>query len=176
MVGEDFLAAFLDQGALQQGLQLQLLLHGTASDILDQRGECYAHGRRYMPLLCRVQAAEWDATGAGQGRQVLWVWDQAGVDFAFWQERTASGICFLSLRKEGMCLEVETERVIDVTPPINQGVTADRVLTDRRGIRIREITFCNPCDGEVYVYLPTELTLEPGPPDEVTLRLWLPTA
>ena len=67
--------------------------------------------------------------GAGQGRQVLWVWDQADVD---------------------------------VAPPINQGVTADQVLTERRGIRIREITFCNPCDGEVYVYLPTELTLEPG--------------
>ena len=64
---------------------------------------------------------------------MLWVWDKAGVDFAFWQERKASGIYFLSLRKEGLCLEVEKERVMDVTQPINQGVTADRVLTDRRG-------------------------------------------
>lgn len=100
--------------------------------------------------------------GAGKGRKVLWVWDKAGVDFPFWQERKASGIYFLSLRKEGMCLEVETERVIEVTQPINQGVTADRVLTDRRGIRVREITFHNPCDGQVYVYLTTEMTLEPG--------------
>ena len=100
--------------------------------------------------------------GAGQGRKVLWVWDKAGVDFPFWQERKASGIYFLSLRQEGMCLEVETERAVDVTQPINQGVTADRVLTDRRGIRVREIMFCNPCDGAVYVYLTTEMTLEPG--------------
>ena len=100
--------------------------------------------------------------GAGQGRKVLWVWDKAGVDLAFWQERKASGIYFLSQRKEGMCLEVEAERVIDLTQPINQGVTADRVVTDRRGIRIREITFCNPCDGAVYVYLTSEMTLEPG--------------
>ena len=100
--------------------------------------------------------------GAGQGRKVLWVWDKAGVDFPFWQERKASGIYFLSLRKEGMRLEVQTERVIDVTQPINQGVTADRVVTDRRGIRVREITFCNPCDGQVYVYLTSEMTLEPG--------------
>ena len=100
--------------------------------------------------------------GAGKGRKVLWVWDKAGVDFPFWQERKASGIYFLSLRKAGMCLAVATERVVDVTQPINQGVTADRVVTDRRGLRVREITFCNPCDGAVYVYLTNEMTLEPG--------------
>jgi len=100
--------------------------------------------------------------GAGKGRKVLWVWDKAGVDFAFWQERKASGIYFLSLRKEGLCLEAETERVIDFTQPINQGVTSDRVVTDRRGLRVREITFCNPCDGAGYVYLTNEMTLEPG--------------
>ena len=49
--------------------------------------------------------------GAGKGRKVLWVWDKAGVDFPFWQERKASGIYFLSLRKAGMCLDGETERV-----------------------------------------------------------------
>ena len=100
--------------------------------------------------------------GAGKGRKVMWVWDKAAVDFPFWQERKASGIYFLSLRKKGMCLEVQTERVMDVAQPINEGVTADRVVTDRRGIRVREITFHNPCDGEVYVYLTTEMTLEPG--------------
>ena len=100
--------------------------------------------------------------GAGKGRKVLWVWDKAGVAFPFWQERKASGIYFLSLRKEGMCLEVETERVIDVAQPINQGVAGDRVVTDRRNLRVREITYCNPCDGAVYVYLTSALTLEPG--------------
>jgi len=100
--------------------------------------------------------------GAGKGRKVLWVWDKAGVDLPFWQERKASGIYFLSLRKEGMCLALDRERVIDFTQPINQGVTADRVVTDRRGIRVREITFCDPRDGEVYVYLTSEMTLEPG--------------
>ena len=100
--------------------------------------------------------------GAGTGRKVMWVWDKAGVDLPFWQERKASGIYFLSLRKAGLCLAVEQERVIDFAQPINQGVIADRVVTDRRGIRVREITFCNPCDGEVYVYLTTEMTLEPG--------------
>lgn len=99
---------------------------------------------------------------AGKGRKVRWVWDKAGVDFPFWQERKASGIYFLSLRKERMCLEVEKERDIDATQPINQGVTGDRMVTDRRGIGIRESTFCNPCDGAGYAYLTSELTLEPG--------------
>ena len=100
--------------------------------------------------------------GAVTGRKGLWVWDKAGVDLSFWQERKASGIYFLSLRKAGLCLDVETERGLDATQPINQGVTADRVLTDRRGLRVREITFCNPCDGTGYVYLTNEMTLEPG--------------
>jgi len=100
--------------------------------------------------------------GAGKGRKVLWVWDKAGVDLPFWQERKASGIYFLSQRKEGMCLELERERPIDLTQPINEGVSRDRVVKDRRNIKMREITFCNPCDGEVYVYLTSEMTLEPG--------------
>jgi hypothetical protein len=93
---------------------------------------------------------------------VLWVWDKAVVDLPFWAARKSAGIYFLSLRKEGMCLAVEQERGIDFTQPINQGVTADRVVIDRRGLRVREITFCNPCDGQVYIYLTTEMTLAPG--------------
>jgi len=100
--------------------------------------------------------------GAGKGRKVLWVWDKAGVNLPFWQERKASGIYFLSLRTAGMCLDVEQERVIDFAQPINQGVTGDRVVKDRRGLRVREITFQNPCDGQIYVYLTSEMTLAPG--------------
>ena len=99
--------------------------------------------------------------GAGKGRKVLWVWDKAGVDLPFWQEHKAAGIYFLSLRKAGLCLAVEQERAIDFTQPINQGTTSDRVVADRRGLRVREITFCDPRDGAVYVYLTSEMTLAP---------------
>ena len=87
--------------------------------------------------------------GAGQGRRVLWVWDKAAVNLPFWQERKASGIYFLFLRKAGMCLALEQERSLDLPQPINQGVQSDRVVRDRRGLRVREITFENPCDGQV---------------------------
>jgi hypothetical protein len=89
--------------------------------------------------------------GAGKARKVLWVWAKAGVDQPCWQARKMSGIYFLSLRKEGLCLAVEQARAIDFTQPINQGVTADRGGTDRRGLRVREITFCDPRDGQVDV-------------------------
>lgn len=136
-------------------LKSQSLFPLTLADLAGRKKE---HDARAL----KRQSVAMLRQGAGKGRKVLWVWDKAGVDLAFWQERKASGIYFLSLRKEGLCLEVEQERVIDFAQPINQGVTADRVVTDRRGLRVREITFCNPCDGQVYVYLTTEMTLEPG--------------
>ncbi len=61
-----------------------------------------------------------------------------------------------------MCLVVEPERVIDFTQPINQGVTGGSGVKDRRGIRVREITFHNPCGGQVYVDLTSEMTLALG--------------
>jgi IS4 transposase len=41
-------------------------------------------------------------------------------------------------------------------------VQSDRVVKDPRDLLVRGITFENPCDGQVYVYLTSEMTLEPG--------------
>ena len=73
-----------------------------------------------------------------------------------------AGIYFLSLRQAGMCLILEQARDIDLPQPINQGVTADRLVADRRGLRVREITFGDPRDGEGHVYLTSAMTLAPG--------------
>jgi len=100
--------------------------------------------------------------GAGKGRKVLWVWDKAAVDLAFWQERKNAGIYFLSRRKTNLCLDLVQTRPLDANQPINQGVITDAIVMDRRGLRLREITFRNPCDGQVYVYLTSEMTLPPG--------------
>ena len=136
-------------------LKSQSLFPLTLADLAGRKKE---HDARALKRQSVAQLRQ----GAGKGRKVLWVWDKAGVDLAFWQERKASGIYFLSQRKAGMCLELEQEREIDFTQPINQGVQSDRVVKDRRGLRVREITFENPCDGKVYVSLTNEMTLEPG--------------
>ena len=136
-------------------LKSQSLFPLTLADLAGRKKE---HDARALKRQNVAQLRQ----GAGKGRKVMWVWDKAGVDLAFWQERKASGIYFLSQRKAGMRLELEQERAIDVTQPINQGVQRDRVVRDRRGLRVREITFENPCDGKGYVYLTSEMTLEPG--------------
>ena len=100
--------------------------------------------------------------GAGKGRKGLWVWDKAGVDLPFWQARKASGIYFLAQRKAGMILALTKERSLDFNQPISQGVQTDRVVPDRRGIVVREITFENPWDGQGDVCLTSEMTLAPG--------------
>jgi hypothetical protein len=99
--------------------------------------------------------------GAGKGRKVLWAWDRGGIDLPFWLERKQSGIYFLSLRKTCQCLAVEKIRPVAALP-INQGVVSDLDVSNRDGLVVREITYLNPCDGQVYVYLTTERTLEPG--------------
>ena len=136
-------------------LKSQSLFPLTLADLAGRKKE---HDARALKRQSVAQLRQ----GAGKGRKVMWVWDKAGVDLPFWQERKASGIYFLSQRKAGMILELEKERTIDRTEPINQGVQSDRVVKDRRGLLVREITFENPCDGKVYVYLTSEMTLEPG--------------
>ena len=113
-----------------------------------------------MRMLKRQSVAELRQE-AGKGRKVLWVWDKGGIDLTFWLERKQSGIYFLSLRKTCQCLAVEKTRpVADL--PINQGVVSDLVVSNRDGLVVREITYINPCDNHEYVYLTSEMTLEPG--------------
>jgi len=125
-------------------LKSQSLFPLTLADLAGRKKE---HDARALKRQSGAQLRQ----GAGKGRKGLWVWDKAGVDLAFWQERKASGIYFLSQRKAGLCLELEKERGLDLTQPINQGVQSDRVVKDRRGLLVREITFENPCDGKGYV-------------------------
>ena len=136
-------------------LKSQSLFPLTLADLIGRKKE---HDARALKRQSVAQLRQ----GAGKGRRVLWVWDKAGVALPFWQERKASGLYFLSQCKAGMCLELEQEREIDRPQPIHQGVKSDRVVRDRRGLRVREITFENPCDGQVYVYLTNEMTLEAG--------------
>jgi hypothetical protein len=113
-----------------------------------------------MRMLKRQNVAQL-RQGAGKGRKVLWVWDKGGIDLPLWLARKQSGIYFLSRAKTNLCLAVEKTRPV-ANLPINQGVVSDLVVSDRRGLVLREITYHNPCDDQVYVYLTTEMTLEPG--------------
>ena len=80
-------------------LKSQSLFLLVLADLAGRKQEHDAQARK------RHSVARW-RQGAGKNRKVMWVWDEAVADLPFWQERKASGIYLLSLREEGMCLEV----------------------------------------------------------------------
>jgi len=126
--------------------------------VADRQGRKKEQDMRALKRFDREQLRQ----GAAVKRKVLWVWDKAAVDLNFWKKSKQSGVYFLCMKKENQCLERVKEREIDFEQKINEGVQWDHVVVDRRGIQIREIGFYNPSEGMHYVYITSEMTLEPG--------------
>jgi len=135
-------------------LHTQTLIPLALGDQAKRKVEQDAH------MLKRLRATDL-RMGAPTGRKVLWVWDKACTDLELWARLRHKGVYFLSRCKTNLCLAVEKTRPI-APRPINQGVESDQVVSDRRGIRLREITYRDPNDNKVYVYLTSEMNLEPG--------------
>jgi len=111
--------------------------------------------------------------GAPVGRQVLYVWDKAVIDFHFWHRlKTIAGIYFLSLEKENMALEVMGNKEWDPADPINHGVLQDELVGSSNGVLLRRVTCQAPDTGEIRVFLTTEMTLPPGLIAHLYHRRW----
>ena len=111
--------------------------------------------------------------GAPVGRQVLYVWDKAAIDFQFWHNlKTTAGIYFISLEKENMSLKVMGNQVWDKADPINHGVLQDELVGSTNGVLLRRVTAQAPDTGEVRVFLTTEMTLPPGLIAHLYHRRW----
>ena len=111
--------------------------------------------------------------GAPVGRQVLYVWDKAAIDFPFWHHlKTTAGIYFLSLEKENMALEVMGNKEWDPADPINHGVLQDEWVGSSNGVLLRRVTCQAPDTGEIRVFLTTEMTLPPGLIAHLYHRRW----
>jgi hypothetical protein len=101
--------------------------------------------------------------GAPKGRRVLWVWDKAGIDFRQWFcWKQSAGIYFISRAKEGQADDVMGELVWDAKATINQGIISDQLVGTSNGVMIRRITYRDPVDGEILVFLTNEMELPPG--------------
>jgi hypothetical protein len=111
--------------------------------------------------------------GAPVGRQVLYVWDKAAIDFPFWHHlKTTAGIYFISLEKENMALTVMGNKAWDQADPINHGVLQDELVGSSNGILLRRVTCQAPDTGEIRVFLTTEMTLPPGLIAHLYHRRW----
>ena len=111
--------------------------------------------------------------GAPKGRQVIIVWDKAGIDFHLWHNlKTTAGIYFISLEKENMDLEVMGLPDWDRNDPINHGVLKDEWVGSCNGVMLRRITCQAPDTGEIRVFLTSETTLPPGLIAHLYHRRW----
>jgi hypothetical protein len=111
--------------------------------------------------------------GAPVGRQVLYVWDKAAIDFQFWHHlKTTAGIYFISLEKENMTLTVMGHKAWDHADPLNHGVLQDELVGTRNGVLLRRVTCQAPDTGEIRVFLTTEMTLPPGLIAHLYHRRW----
>ena len=110
---------------------------------------------------------------APTGRQVLYAYDCASIDYAQWQKwKKTGGLYFVSLTKEKMVLTVTRTRPIDRQDPNNVGITADEEVVTSEGIPLRRIRYTHPATGENYEFLTSECTLPPGVIAFVYLRRW----
>jgi hypothetical protein len=102
--------------------------------------------------------------GEPKGRKVILAWDKAGIDFEHWQKvKQSAGLYFISLQKKNMKLTRCGYLKIDREDPRNAGVISDeKVSPSGSGAMFRRITYKDPLEGTTYIYLTTEMTLQPG--------------
>lgn len=102
--------------------------------------------------------------GAKKGRKVLYVYDNAALDFEQWQRwKQGSGIYFISRSKDGLKLSHHECREFDRTNPINANVLSDEIVTPATSKHpLRRIVFWDIVEGVAYEFLTNELTLPPG--------------
>jgi transposase len=103
--------------------------------------------------------------GEPKGRKVIVAWDKAGIDFNFWHKaKQTSGLYFISREKENMKLIRCGHRFIDLEDVRNEGVTSDENVGPGggAGAMLRRVGYTDPESGEQYVFITTEMSLEPG--------------
>jgi hypothetical protein len=111
--------------------------------------------------------------GAAVGRQVLYVWDKAAIDFRFGHHlKTTAGIYFISLEKENLALQVMGFPAWDRADPINHGVLQDELVGSSNGVLLRRVTCQAPDTGDIRVFLTSQMTLPPGLIAHLYHRRW----
>ena len=95
------------------------------------------------------------AAKGAHGRKVLWVWDRAGIDAAWWVSiKMQHGIYFLSRSKENMALETRGLIPYEANDPVNAGVTGNRFVYVANTC-VRCVDYTCPASGESYHFITT---------------------
>lgn len=141
---------------LTLNLRTHALAHLTAADQLARKKEHDMHALKRLSL-------EQLRQGAPKGRQVLYVWDRAGIDFQQWHRwKHSGGLYFVSREKENMRLAPIGENAWDRADPRNAGVLADELVATSQGVSVRRVRYHCVVRGEEFSFLTSEYTLPPG--------------
>jgi hypothetical protein len=102
--------------------------------------------------------------GAPKGRQVLYVWDKAGIDIPQWYRwKQSAGVYFLSSSKELFKLTFYGENDFDKADPVNQGVLEDKLVTNATSqVTFRYIKYQCPDTGTFYEFVTNHMKIRPG--------------
>lgn len=116
------------------------------------------HDMRALKRMTKEQLRQ----GAPNGRRVIWAWDKAGIDAAFWADmKQSAGVYFVSLAKDNMRLDCCGKLSYDTSNPVNNGVTGfELVSVNSRCLRC--VTYCDPATGKEFKFLTTLVDVPPG--------------
>jgi hypothetical protein len=137
-------------------LRTHALAHLTVADQLTRKREHDMHALKRLSL-------EELRQGAPKGRQVLYVYDRAGIDFQQWHQwKHVGALCIVSREKENMKLARSGENAWDRADPRNAGVLADELVATSQGESVRRVRYHCVVRGEEFSFLTGEYTLPPG--------------
>jgi hypothetical protein len=96
---------------------------------------------------------------APKGRQVIYCWDKACIDYLQWSKlKHNNGIYFITQEKSNSAAEQMSNNLHDAADPRNEGVVTD-CFVGTAGRMMRRIIYIDPRDGKRYTYITNELTL-----------------
>lgn len=100
--------------------------------------------------------------GEPVGTKVILVYDKAAIDYQQWYKWKAKGLYMISCEKSS-----STAQTVGINPwnrqdQRNIGIEADELVAVFCGVLLRRITYRDPADDKLYVFMTSELTLPPG--------------
>jgi len=140
-------------------LRTHALTHLSAADHQDgsKKGEHDMHALKRTSMEQLPQGSE-------KGRQVLYVWDCAGIDISQWHRwKQSAGIYFLSRSKDLMKYTFYGEMDFDRGDPVNRGVLTDQLVTNASSqVLFRYIRYRCPKTGTEYEFITNHMKVRPG--------------
>ena len=140
-------------------LRTHALTHLTAADHQggSKKGEHDMHALKRMSTDQLRQSSK-------KGRQVLYVWDSAGIDIPQWHRwKQSAGIYFLSRSKDLMKFTFYGKMEFDRNDPVNRGVLVDQLVTNASSqVLFRYIKYRCAQTGTQYELITNHMKLRPG--------------